>query len=167
MPLPLAWVARAAALAATGPQYRTLNDRLEAPRFTSAGAWAARAQYLREHVLASAGLLPMPERTPLHPVIFDEVSHSDYTVSKVYFESLPGFFVTGNLYRPVGDGPFPAILSPHAHWTYGRLENTAANSGPGRAIGLAPQRFVVFTPIILGDGYRRSLTYSVGDAVPG
>ena len=54
------------------------------------------------------GLMPMPERTPLRPVVFDEVAHADYTVSKVYFESLPGFFVTGNLYRPIGAGPFPA-----------------------------------------------------------
>jgi hypothetical protein len=118
--------------AAAAPQYRTHNDRLEPPRFTTAEAWAPRAQYLREHVLASAGLMPMPERTPLRPVIFDEVAHPDYTVSKVYFESLPGFFVTGNLYRPIGAGPFPAILSPHGHWTYGRLENTAINSGPTR-----------------------------------
>ncbi len=130
----MALVVLAASFAAAPPQYRTHNDRMEPPRFTSAEAWAARAQYLREHVLASAGLMPMPERAPLHPVIFDEVTHADYTVSKVYFESLPGFFVTGNLYRPIGAGPFPAILSPHGHWTYGRLENTALNSGPGRAI---------------------------------
>src|SRR5258708_4310074 len=162
MRLTIVSLALAASLAATGPQYRTLNDRLGAPRFTSAEAWAARARYLREHVLASAGLLPMPERTPLHPVIFDKVSHSDYTVSKVYFESLPGFFVTGNLYRPVGDGPFPAILSPHGHWTYGRLENTAVNSGPGRAIGLARQGFVVFTHDMVGYGDSRQLTHGFG-----
>ena len=81
--------------------------------------------YLREHVLASAGLLPMPERTPLHPVVFDEVKHDDYSVSKVFFESLPGFFVTGNLYRPSAPVRFPPILSPHGHWAYGRLENTS------------------------------------------
>ena len=66
-------------------------------------------------------------------------------MSKVYFESLPGFIVTGNLYRPIGDGPYPAILSPHGHWAYGRLENSAIASVPGRAINLARQGFVVFT----------------------
>ncbi len=130
--------------------YRTLDDRFAPPQFTSVQNWNARRAYLREHVLASAGLLPMPEKTPLRPEIFGEIKKADYTVSKVYFESLPGFFVTGNLYRPLGDGPFPAVLSPHGHWTYGRLENTLLNSGPGRAINLARQGFVVFTYDMVG-----------------
>ncbi len=139
-----------------GPtQYRTLDDRFAPPHFASADAWNARAAYLREHVLASAGLLPLPEKTPLRPSVFGEVRRSDYSVSKVYFESLPGFFVTGNLYRPLGDGPFPAILSPHGHWAYGRLENTLVNSGPGRAINLARQGYVVFTYDMVG--YNDSL----------
>jgi hypothetical protein len=155
-------VLAASLTAAAAPQYRTHNDRLEPPRFTTAEAWAQRAQYLREHVLASAGLMPMPERTPLRPVVFDEVAHEDYTVSKVYFESLPGFFVTGNLYRPIGAGPFPAVLSPHGHWTYGRLENTAINSGPGRAIGLARQGFVVFTHDMVGYADSQQVPHTFG-----
>src|SRR5687767_2130236 len=152
----------AAALLAAAPQYRTLNDRFDPPRFTSAEAWAPRARYIREHILASAGLMPMPERTPLRPVVFGDVAHPDYIVSKVYFESVPGFFVTGNLYRPVGAGPFPAILSPHGHWTYGRLENTPLNSGPGRAIGLARQGFVVFTHDMVGYNDSRQVTHTFG-----
>jgi dienelactone hydrolase len=134
-----------------GPSpYRTLDDRFDPPHYATVDAWKPRAAYLREHVLASAGLLPLPEKTPLRPSIFGEVRRADYSVSKVYFESLPGFFVTGNLYRPAGDGPFPAILSPHGHWTYGRLENTALMSGPGRAINLARQGFVVFMYDMIG-----------------
>src|SRR5436190_1347883 len=82
-------------------RYRTLDDRFAAPQYASADAWNVRAAYLRDHVLASAGLLPLPERTPLRPTIFGEVRRADYSVSKVFFESLPGFFVTGNLYRPL------------------------------------------------------------------
>src|SRR5829696_5710024 len=155
-------LALTASLLAAQPPYRTHNDRLDPPRFTTAEAWAPRAKYLRDHVLASAGLMPMPVRTPLRPVIFDDVPHADYVVSKVYFESLPGFFVTGNLYRPTGAGPFPAILSPHGHWTYGRLENTAVNSGPGRAIGLARQGFVVFAHDMVGFGDSRQLPHTFG-----
>jgi hypothetical protein len=158
----LASILAAAAGAAAAPQYRTLNDRLEPPRFVSRESWEARAKYLRAHVLASAGLLPMPARTPLNAVVFDEVTRADYAVAKVYFESLPGFFVAGNLYRPIGAGPFPAILSPHGHWTNGRLEHTPTNSGPGRAIGLARQGFVVFTHDMVGYNDSRQLPHTFG-----
>ncbi|HEV3216371.1 MAG TPA: hypothetical protein VGZ27_11650 [Vicinamibacterales bacterium] len=148
--------------AAQHAPYRSLDDTFEAPHFTSPDDWNRRAAYLREHVLESAGLLPMPERTPLKPVIFGEVQHPDYTVSKVYFESLPGFFVAGNLYRPIGNGPFPAILSPHGHWPYGRLENTPVVSVPGRAINLARQGFVVFTYDMIGYNDSRQLPHTFG-----
>ena len=148
--------------AAAGAQYRTLDDRFPAPAFTSRAEWDARAAWIREHVLASAGLLPLPDKTPLNPVVFDELKHPDYTVSKVYFESLPGFFVTGNLYRPVGEGPFPAVLSAHGHWTYGRLENSPLVSGPGRAITLARQGFVVFSYDMVGYNDSRQLTHTFG-----
>ena len=144
-----------------GPSpYRTLDDRFDPPHYATVDAWKPRAAYLREHVLASAGLLPLPEKTPLRPSIFGEIRRADYSVSKVYFESLPGFFVTGNLYRPAGDGPFPAILSPHGHWTYGRLENTAVMSGPGRAINLARQGFVVFMYDMIGYNDSQQLPHT-------
>ena len=137
-------------LTAQRKPYRGVNDTYAAPQFTSRAGWNIRAAHLKELVLASAGLLPMPERTPLNANVFGDVTRADYIVSKVYFESLPGFFVTGNLYRPIGDGPFPAILSPHGHWAYGRLENSATASVPGRAINLARQGFVVFTYDMIG-----------------
>jgi hypothetical protein len=130
--------------------YRGVNDTYAPPQFASRAGWDIRAAHIRELVLASAGLVPMPDRTPLNAQVFGEITHPDYRVSKVYFESLPGFFVAGNLYRPVGDGPFPAILSPHGHWAYGRLENSVTASVPGRAISLARQGFVVFTYDMVG-----------------
>jgi len=158
----------ARAQAPARPPYRTLDDRMVVRRFSSVAEWRERAAWLREHVLASAGLLPRPERTPLNPVVFDERKHADYIVSKVYFESLPGFFVTGNLYRPVGPGPFPAILSPHGHWTYGRLENTDTASVPGRAIGLARLGFVVFSYDMIGYNDSRQLPHwTPADGDPG
>jgi hypothetical protein len=140
-------------------RYRSTDDRVVVRAPASLAEWQRRADYLREHVLATAGLLPQPERTPLHPHVFDEKRHADYSVAKVYFESLPGFYVTGNLYRPIGAGPFPAILSPHGHWTYGRLENTPVMSMPARAIGLARQGFVVFAFDMIGYNDSRQLTH--------
>jgi dienelactone hydrolase len=158
----VAGVVTSSALGAGQAQYRTLNDRFAPPRLTTLEAWKGHADYVRTHVLASAGLLPMPEKTPLEPVIFGEVTRGDYRIAKVYFQSFPGLFVTGNLYRPLGDGPFPAILSPHGHWTYGRLENTDLNSGPGRAIGLARLGFVVFTYDMVGYNDSQQLPHTFG-----
>jgi X-Pro dipeptidyl-peptidase-like protein len=151
-------------LAAQPPPYRTLDDRLQPREPGSLEAWRRRAAYLREHVLWSSGLLPLPEKTPLEPHVFDEQKRGDYSVSKVYFESLPGFFVTGNLYQPSGAGPFPAILSPHGHWTYGRLENSELASVPGRAINLARQGFVVFSYDMIGYDDSRQLEHRLFDS---
>ncbi len=142
--------------------YRTLNDRFTPRHYATLADWQPRASYLREHVLASAGLLPLPDKTPLRPHVFGELHRREYAVSKVYFESLPGFYVTGNLYRPDGPGPFPAILSPHGHWAYGRLENTDLVSGPGRAINLARQGFIVFSYDMIGFNDSRQLTHEFG-----
>jgi hypothetical protein len=149
-------------LGARQAPYRTLDDKFAPPAFADVAQWNARAAYLREHVLASAGLLPMPARVPLAAQIFGEVTRNDYTVAKVYFQSLPGFLVTGNLYRPIGAGPFPAVLAPHGHWAYGRLENTTLNSVPGRAINLARQGFVVFTYDMVGYDDSRQLPHTFG-----
>ena len=149
------------AQAPAGP-YRTHNDRFPAPQFASRAEWEQRAASVRGHVLASAGLLPLPLKAPLRPVIFDELKRSDYSVAKVYFESLPGFYVTGNLYRPVGAGPFPAVRSPHGHAAYGRLENSSLFSEPGRAINLARQGFVVFAHDMIGFNDSRQLTHAFG-----
>jgi dienelactone hydrolase len=90
--------------------------------FRDRAAWERRAQQLRTQVLVANGLWPMPPRTPLQPVIHGLIDRDAYTVEKVYFASLPGHYVTGNLYRPKGrSGKLPAVLCPHGHWANGRL----------------------------------------------
>ncbi len=95
----------------------------------SPAAWKTRAEYVRRQLLVSQGLWPMPTRTPLNAVIHGKVDMGDYTIEKVYLESYPGHYVTGNLYRPAGaslnhganqaEGR-PGVLCPHGHWNNGR-----------------------------------------------
>jgi dienelactone hydrolase len=93
--------------------------------------WAKRRQRVREQVLVANGLWPMPEKTPLKPVIHGKIEREGYTVEKVYFASMPGHYVSGNLYRPTGkpsSEKLPVVLCPHGHWNKGRLyENGDAN----------------------------------------
>src|SRR5688572_15047930 len=93
--------------------------------------WDVRAERVRRQMLVSQGLWPMPTKTPLKPVIHGKIDHGDYTVEKVYFESFPGFFVTGSLFRPAKLEPnkkTPGLLPPHAHRANGRCHEQAADA---------------------------------------
>src|SRR5271166_3885520 len=74
---------------------RTLDDKdfnLIVP--ATRAAWEARKQAVREQVLVGNGLWPLPEKTPLNPVIHGKIERKGYTIEKVYFASLPGHYVT-------------------------------------------------------------------------
>lgn len=87
-------------------------------------AWLVRAEKIRRRILVSCGLWPMPARPAVEPTIHGKVERDEYTVERVYFESYPGFYVTGSLYRPKGkQGPFPVVLSPHGHFANGRFHD--------------------------------------------
>jgi dienelactone hydrolase len=83
---------------------------------TSLGEWEKRKEYVRRQILVAGGLWPAPTKTPLNPVIHSKIDRDEYTIEKVYFESVPGFFVTGNLYRPKNlKGKVPGVLFAHGH----------------------------------------------------
>jgi dienelactone hydrolase len=99
---------------------------------TSKADWEKRAERVRRQILVSQGLWPMPTKTPLNAVIHGRVDRGEYTVEKVYFESAPGFFVTGNLYRPAKiNGQAPGVLFAHGHWKDARL----SESGDAELLG--------------------------------
>ena len=88
----------------------------------SVQAWEPRREFVRRQLLVSQGLWPMPTKSPLNPVIHGKIDQGEYTIEKVYFESAPGFFVTGNLYRPKNvTGKAPAVIFPHGHWKDARF----------------------------------------------
>ena len=98
-----------------------------------------------------AGLDPMPERAPVRSEIFGRIENRDYSIEKVLVETREGYWLGGNLYRPLGrTGKFPGIVSPHGHWSYGRLEHTPTGSLPTRGINLARQGYVVFMYDMVG-----------------
>jgi len=106
----------------------------------------------------------MPEKTPLNPSVFGRLERGDYSIEKVYFESTPGFLVTGNLFRPLGKkGPFPGILNPHGHWSYGRLENSELGSIPARCINFARQGYVVFSYDMVGYNDSQQVNHRLMD----
>jgi dienelactone hydrolase len=121
------------------------------PSFHSLQDWEKRKVQLRKQILSAAGLYPMPERSPLHAQVFGRLQREDYSIEKVLLETLPGYYLGGNLYRPLNrTGKRPAIVNPHGHWTYGRLENQDSFSAQALGINLAKQGYVVFAYDMVG-----------------
>jgi dienelactone hydrolase len=104
-----------------GSQLRDLNGYFPFKRVDNAQQWRQRQDEIRRRILVSQGLWPLPTKPSLNAVIHSRIERDDYVVDRVYFESGPGHYVTGSLYRPKkATGPMPAILSPHGHWKDGR-----------------------------------------------
>ncbi len=125
---------------------RTLNTPVAAPLTMTLTDWRQRRADLQDQVVNAAGLLPMPLKTPLNPRIFGKIERNGYSIEKVELQTMPGFFLGGNLYRPLGrsEKKFPGIVTPHGHWGRGRLHDDEIGSIPARCINLARQGYVVF-----------------------
>ncbi|MBN1853405.1 MAG: acetylxylan esterase [Pirellulales bacterium] len=107
---------------------RTLDDYFPFHAVDSLASWQQRADRIRRRIRVATGLWPWPTRVPLKPVVTGCVERDGYTVEKVYIQSWPGHYVTGNLYRPHGtSGKHPAILTPHGHWPDGRFVDLGAD----------------------------------------
>ncbi|WP_422930419.1 alpha/beta hydrolase [Singulisphaera sp. PoT] len=103
-------------------QVRTNKQGADFHAPATAQEWRDRAKAVREQLLVSLGLWPLFPKTALQPRISGTLERDGYTIEKVTLETFPGFFLSGNLYRPVGKtGKVPAVLCPHGHWEDGRV----------------------------------------------
>ncbi len=103
---------------------RDLNAHCPFTPPVSLAAWQTRSDDLRLQLQVALGLHPAAELEAVAPKIYGRIERTDYTIEKVTFESLPGFHVTGSLYRPANlaaDARVPAVLAPHGHWTNARF----------------------------------------------
>ncbi len=78
--------------------------------------WQRERPRYREELLEMLGLSPLPERTDLQATVTGTIDQPDFTVEKLHFQSLPGLYVTANLYVPKNlTGKAPAILYVCGH----------------------------------------------------
>jgi dienelactone hydrolase len=126
-----------------------------ASTYSTKSEWLRRADNIRKGMLKGAELDPLPARTPLNPIIRSKRTFDGYSVENVAFESIPGFFVTGNLYRPTKQkGPFAAILCPHGHFSPDSLSagGRFRKDMQIRCAALAKMGAVVFAYDLIGWG---------------
>ncbi|HZS56720.1 MAG TPA: acetylxylan esterase, partial [Bryobacteraceae bacterium] len=142
------------------------NTHFAMAHYMTLAQWETRKAHLRQQILAAAGLFPLLDRTPLHPKIFGHIERNGYSIEKVLLETLPGYYLGGNLFRPNGrSGKFPAILKAHGHWAYGRLQNDEVASNPSFGINMARQGYVVFAWDMVGYNDTIQTPHAFGNAV--
>jgi dienelactone hydrolase len=132
-------------------EVRHLSLRYKLPEYEDAEQWKRRAEEIGLKMRIALGLFPEIPRTPLSPHRIVCYEDEEVVVERVAFESFPGFYITGNLYRPKGrKGPFPAVLHPHGHVPQqeGRLEENERI----RSMAMAKLGFVVFSYDMVGYG---------------
>ncbi len=82
---------------------------------------------LRAEYLDMLGLNPLPARTPLKATITGKIEQPGYTIEKLHFQSLPGLYVTANLYLPrPANERYPAILYQVGHYNQHRRDGNKA-----------------------------------------
>lgn len=124
---------------------RTLNDGNGFMPATGKESWLKRREALRSQIRTATGLAPMPPKGPLHAHVSGKQLRDGYSIERVVLETFPGFYLSGNLFRPAPWVPVQAdpddvqarkkaweanraadrhvgVLCPHGHWTYGRAE---------------------------------------------
>jgi hypothetical protein len=119
------------AIAADGPSDTTRGDHIRDAYFrnqakrigddalldvTTRADWEKKRPELHRQFLDMLGLWPLPPRTDLHATTTGKVDTQHYTIEKLYFQSSPGLYATGNLYVPKhAQQPAPAVLYVCGH----------------------------------------------------
>lgn len=101
---------------------------------SSREGWEAKRSQYVEQYFDMLGLSPRPERTALHATVTNTIKRPDYTVEMVHYQSWPGLYVTGNLYRPTemkSGEKLPAIFYVCGHSARGRDGNKVAYQSHG------------------------------------
>jgi len=113
-------------------------------------SWEARAERIKQGIIEGMQLDKMPEITGnFKPIIRNTRIMDGYIVENIAIESFPGFYITGNLYRPTERiEKYAAILSPHGHLANKRLTHYVQK----RSAAFARMGAIVFAYDMVGYG---------------
>lgn len=124
--------------------------------------WKSRADKIRANILEGMDLLPLPPKPTFKPIVHSRRVMNGYTVENIAFESMPGIFVTGNLYRPTAKlASYAAILCPHGHGPDPRL----AEYTQIRSAMLARMGAIVLAVDMIGYGDSKQSEHKIPKAV--
>src|SRR5688572_13768039 len=78
--------------------------------------WKRNRDTYRKQLFEMLSLEPLPARGDLKATVTGKVEKDDFVVENIHFQSLPGLYVTANLYLPKHvDKPLPTVLYLSGH----------------------------------------------------
>ncbi|WP_221030466.1 alpha/beta hydrolase family protein [Actomonas aquatica] len=128
--------------------------------YPTRGDWVGYGELVKQRIRDGAGLTPWPRSLGAEPILHSVREFDGYSVANVALETVPGYWATGNLYRPLGrEGPFPIVLTTHGH-SGGGLDKPGGLANHGRfgpsvqvrAATLARMGAIVFAVDMFGYG---------------
>ncbi|MEO6355621.1 MAG: acetylxylan esterase [Ferruginibacter sp.] len=131
---------------------------------TSLVQWQSRSNEILQHLREGMEIRQLPPKPFSAPIVYGKKEMNGYSVEKVILESLPGFYVTGNLYRPTRlQTSYAGILCPHGHGDHpeGRFREQTQK----RCATLARMGAIVFVWDMVGQGDSKQCTHTISKAL--
>lgn len=127
----------------------------------SAKEWSKRSELLKKGILQGGQLSDFKSGKKVKATIHSKKILDGYTVENVFFESIEGIYVTGNLYKPLNMvGKVPALLAPHGHGNDPRFGEATQY----RCAALAHAGMVVFAWDMIGYGDMKQCEHKIPSA---
>lgn len=123
------------------------------------GQWEERAERIKRGIIEGMQFNNMPTiSADFHPIIRNTREMDGYIVENIAIESFPGFYITGNLYRPTEKKEqYAAILCPHGHLADKRFTNYVQ----WRSAVFARMGAIVFAYDMIGYGESQQVTHKM------
>ncbi|WP_273565524.1 alpha/beta hydrolase family protein [Maribacter halichondriae] len=141
------------------PDEANLKMKEFAEQWDDLDSWAKRRDKIRTLLQKGMQWDKMPKISGnFNSIIHSKREMDGYSVSNIAIEGFPGFYITGNLYRPLKtDGKLAAVLSPHGHLEDKRLLEDVQT----RSAVLARMGAVVFAYDMVGRGESSQVDHEI------
>jgi uncharacterized protein len=130
--------------------------------YADAESWKKKAQQIKQGILEGAEITQFKAGKKVNAVIHSRKIMNGYSVENVFFESIKGTYVTGNLYKPLNiKGKIPGILAPHGHGDNLRLGEATQQ----RCATMAKMGAIVFAFDMIGHGDMQQCNHKIEKAL--
>ena len=144
------------------PEKGRIESQKQEELYNSKKQWQKRAKAIIKGIIDGAEISSIKANQKIEATIHSKKIEDGYTVENVFFESLPGVFVSGNLYKPLNIvGKIPAVLAPHGHGNDPRFGEATQM----RCATMARMGAVVFAYDMIGYGDMQQCEHKIETAL--